>query len=416
MDLFKSMRRRNPRLIGAAAALHQRAEIPADCYVADLESIRANAALVKQAADRAGLTVYFEAKEVGRAPLICAELQAIGFDQAIAIDVEEAYALQRNGVRVGHVGHLGQIPTGEVHRIVTEVRPEVITVYSFEKAQQIASVAVAAGVEQQLLIRVNSADDVMIPVVFGGTPEPDALDLIARIDRLDGVSFGGLTTYPGVRFDLSRHEWVTTTNFETMVRVRDAVQAELGLAVGQINPAGNNCAGSLAMMAAHGATHCEPGQAFVGGLVANAFGDQPEVPAIAYVSEVTHFWRGTPYYYAPSMVANSTIGVWNDVYYDTLEASVSRTGSEPLGTLARTRPQTFAASDPTAWIYGALELGRGMTAQIGDTVVCGFRCQVYRSNGGRLAVVDGIQSGEPTLVALYDRNGSPVDDRPSALL
>ena len=416
MDLLASMCRRNPSLVRAAAALHQRAEIPADCYVADLESIRRNARLVKAAADDAGLKVYFEAKEVGRAPAICDALGEVGFDCAIAIDVEEAYTMHRNGVRVGHVGHLGQIPTGEIRRIVTELRPEVITVYSLEKAQQIAVAAAAAGLEQKLMIRVNGADDVTQPAVFGGTPEPEALELIARIDRLAGASFGGLTTYPGMRFSLSAQEWVPTTNFTTMLRVRDAIKAELGLDVEQVNPAGNNCAASLVTLAHMGATHCEPGQAFVGGLVANGFVDQPEVPAIAYVSEVTHFWAGKPYFYAPSMVANATIGVWNDVYYDTLAATVSRSGSDPLLGLARTRPQTFAASDPTAWIYGALDLSRGVSAEVGDTVVCGFRCQVYRSNGGRLAVVEGIQSGNPTLIEIYDRNGAPVDDRPSALV
>jgi predicted amino acid racemase len=413
MDLFRSMCRRNPRLVRAAATLHQRAEIPADCYVADLESIRANAVLVKRAAERAGLSVYFEAKEVGRAPVICRELQSLGFDRAIAIDIEEADTLHRNGFRVGHVGHLGQIPSGDVRRIVTEVRPDVITVYSYEKAAQIATVARGAGLHQRLLIRVNGDDDVISPVVSGGTPESDALALVGRIEALDGVSLAGLTTYPGMRFDLSRQEWVATTNFHTMLRVRQAIVQTLGVEVGQINPAGNNCAASLSAMAALGATHCEPGQAFVGGLVANGFTDQPEVPAIAYVSEVTHHWAGTPYFYAPSMVANATIGVWNDVYYDTLVASVSRPGSDPLSGLARTRPQHYAASDPTAWIYGALALGRGTTAAVGDSVVCGFRCQVYRSNGGRLAVVDGIQSGEPTVVALYDRNGQPVAERPS---
>jgi predicted amino acid racemase len=340
-------------------------------------------------------------------------LEALGFDQAIAIDIEEADTLHRHGVRVGHVGHLGQIPSGDIRRIVTEVRPEVITVYSYEKAQQIASVARGAGLNQKLLIRVNGDDDVMQPAVFGGTPEADALGLVARIMALDGASFAGLTTYPGMRFDLSRQDWVATTNFHTMLRVRDAIVETLALAVEQLNPAGNNCAASLPAMAALGATHCEPGQAFVGGLVANGFTDQPEVPAIAYVSEVTHHWAGAPYFYAPSMVANATIGVWNDVYYDTLVASVSRLGSDPLSGLARTRPQHYASSDPTAWIYGALTLGRGTTAAVGDSVVCGFRCQVYRSNGGRLAVVDGIQSGEPTLVALYDRNGQPVAERPN---
>jgi predicted amino acid racemase len=272
-------------------------------------------------------------------------------------------------------------------------------------------VATGAGVTQKVLIRVNGPEDILLPAVGGGTTEAEALDLIARIDSLDGLSFAGLTSYPGVRFDLTRIQRVRTTNFETMMRVREAVEEQLGLEVEHLNPPGNNCADSLDLLAEGGATHCEPGQAFVGRLVANGFTDQPEVPAIAYVSEVTHHWAGVPYYYAPSMVANDTIGIWHHTYYDILGASVSRTGVDPLDNLVRTHAQSFAASDPSAWIYGALQLGRRATAEVGETVVCGFRSQVYRSNGGRTAVVDGIQSGEPTVVGFYDRNGIRLADR-----
>lgn len=411
MDLFEPMCRRNPELVRAAATLHQEGVIPADCYVADLESIRRNAELVKQSAEKAGLEVYFELKEVARASAIYEVLEDLGFDKAIAIDIEEVYALERIGARVGHVGHLGQIPTWDVRHVVAEVRPDVVTVYSFEKAAQLSAAAISAGVTQKVLIRVNGPEDILTTAVAGGTPEAEALDLITRIDALDGLSFAGLTTYPGVRFELTQQRWVRTTNFETMMRVRDAVQEQLDLKVEHLNPAGNNCTASLDLLAEGGATHCEPGQAFVGGLVANGFTDQPEVPAIAYVSEVTHHWAGVPYYYAPSMVANTTIGIWHHTYYDTLGASVSRAGIDPLDNLVRTHAQSFAASDPSAWIYGALQLGRHATAAVGDTVVCGFRCQVYRSNGGRLAVVDGTQTGEPRLVGLYDRNGIRLADR-----
>jgi predicted amino acid racemase len=411
VDLFESMCRRNPELVRAAATLHQEGAIQADCYVADLESIRRNAELVKRSAEKAGLRVYFEAKEVGRARAIYEALANLGFDKAIAIDIEEVYALERIGARVGHVGHLAQIPTSDVRHVVAEVRPEVFTVYSYEKAAQVAAAARDAGLTQKVLIRANGAKDIFSPAVAGGTPEAEALDLIDRIEALDGLSFAGLTTYPGVRFDLARRQWVRTTNFETMMRVRDAVEKRLDREVEQLNASGNNCADSFELLAKGGATHCEPGQAFVGGLVANGFTDQPEVPAIAYVSEVTHHWAGVPYYYAPSMVANNTIGIWHHTHYDTLGASVSRPGVDPLENLARTYPQSFAASDPTAWIYGALQLGRDSTAAVGDTVVCGFRCQVYRSNGGRLAVVDGIQTGSPTIVGLYDRTGNRLADR-----
>jgi predicted amino acid racemase len=270
---------------------------------------------------------------------------------------------------------------------------------------------------------VNGPDDADPLSIAGGTPEHEALDLVERIEQLDGVTFAGVTTYPGVRFDLRRGEWVTTPNFETMIRFASKVKERLGLDVEHINPAGNNCVESISLIAAAGATYCEPGQAFVGGLVANAFSDQPEVPAIAYVTEVSHIIGTVPYVYAASMVANNTIGIWNPLYYDALGASLSRLGVEPLELRVRSHPQRFPASDPTAFMYNSIQPCSGVEARVGDTVIFGFRTQLYRANGGRLAVVEGIHRGEVHVLGFSDRNGvalagrsgAPEPDQQSAL-
>jgi hypothetical protein len=148
----------------------------------------------------------------------------------------------------------------------------------------------------------------------------------------------------------------------------------------------------------------------VGGLSANAFVDQPELPALAYVTEVSHVLGGTQYVYASSMVANATIGIWDGLQYDTLGAGISRNGSDPLETPARGRPQVFPHSDPTYFAYSPIQTMSGAAATVGDTVVFGFRTQLYRSNGGKLVVVDGIREGSPRVVGYYDRNGIELAD------
>ena len=49
------LRRRNPRLVEAAIALHQAGEIPANAYVLDLDTVEENARLFKREADAHGL-------------------------------------------------------------------------------------------------------------------------------------------------------------------------------------------------------------------------------------------------------------------------------------------------------------------------------------------------------------------------
>jgi predicted amino acid racemase len=413
VDLFEQMARRNPELVTAAADLHRRGVVPPDCYVADVDTIEANARLLYDALTAARLEFYFEAKQFGRCPPLCSMLQDIGFTRALAIDIEELYALERNGVAVGHAGHLGQIPAGDVAHVVGRTRPDVITVYSREKALEIAVAARAAGVVQRLTLRVNGPDDLVPVSIAGGLGEDEALALARDLQGVEGVALAGFTTYPVVRFDLALGDWVATENLATMLRMRGRMRDELGLELDHVNAAGNVCARTIGLIAEAGATHCEPGQAFVGGLVANGFRDEPEIPAMAYVSEVSHVVGGTAYIYAPSMVANNTIGIWNPLRYNMLSGALSRDGADPLDVRIQARPQHFEASDPTAFMFNAIHPRGGAEARVSDTVVFGFRTQLYRTNGARLAAVAGIQRGEPRVLGFFDRNGNHVDGRPA---
>jgi predicted amino acid racemase len=406
VDLFASLARRNPALIEAAAILHREGGIPPDCYVVDLDRIAANCRLLRAALADTGLGTFFEAKQFGRCPPICATVRENGFDRALAIDTEELYALERQGIPIGHAGHLGQIPAADVEHVVTSTRPDYVTVFSLDKCRQIARVAERHGLLQAIVLRVDGPSDIVARSLAGGVPESDAVRVIADIGRLDGVRFAGFTTYPAIRFDLRRQCWVTTSNFETMTRLADRVQGELGLEVEQINAAGNICAASVGLIAGK-ATHCEPGQAFVGGLVANAFVDQAEVPAMAYVTEVSHVVGGVPYVFASSWLANNTVGIWNHLEYDALSGTIpgaDGAGGRPVAA----KPQHFAASDPTAFMYNAIRPLDGRDTNVGDTVVFGFRSQLYRANGALVAVVEGLGDGAPRLRGLFDRNGNAV--------
>jgi predicted amino acid racemase len=117
--------------------LHQRGEVPTNTYVVDLDAVKLNARTIADAARSADINNYFMTKQFGRNPLISKAIMDAGIQSAAAIDIEETKALHRNGVKVDHVGHLVQIPKADVYFVVREVCPEIITVYSYEKARRL---------------------------------------------------------------------------------------------------------------------------------------------------------------------------------------------------------------------------------------------------------------------------------------
>ena len=107
------LRRRNPRFLRAAASLHAQGVLPANSYALDLDAIKANARAIGQEAAKHSLTVFAMTKQLGRNPRFCAAVQAGGIDAAVAVDMADARAVRAAGLRLGHLGHLVQVPAHE---------------------------------------------------------------------------------------------------------------------------------------------------------------------------------------------------------------------------------------------------------------------------------------------------------------
>ena len=135
------LRRRNPALVEAAIALHQAGRIPANCYVLDLDAVADNARAFRQRADALGLTVFAMTKQVGRNSGFCRALGRGGIDRAVAVDMACARALRAAGMRVGHLGHLVQVPHFEADAAARDIAPDYWTVFSGAKASEAADAA-----------------------------------------------------------------------------------------------------------------------------------------------------------------------------------------------------------------------------------------------------------------------------------
>ena len=129
------IRRRNPRLIEAAIALHQRGELPANAYVIDLDAVENNARAISAKANSLSLTVMAMTKQMGRNESFCRAVMRGGIKRSVAVDMECALATKRAGMELGHIGHLVQIPKWEADSAAS-LSPTCWTVFNLEKRRR----------------------------------------------------------------------------------------------------------------------------------------------------------------------------------------------------------------------------------------------------------------------------------------
>ncbi len=384
-------RRRNPELIDAAVALHRSGAVPSNSYVIDVDQVRANAATVSAAARSHGLVPYQMTKQFGRNPVVARAVQEAGIDGVVAVDFEEARLLHREGLRMGHLGHLVQVPAREVG-LALSMAPDFITVFGFEQAHRISAVAQDLGRVQPLHLRVAAAGDTFYPAQRGGVAADDAVEVATRIEALPGVTVAGVTSFPVVLWSDEAGAFLPTQNLSTLGQVSAAIN-HAGLHAPVINAPSGCCSATFGMKAAAGATHVEPGSCLTGQTPLHAVNDEPELPAMIYVSEVSHVTRDGVYGIAGGLYPRCR----------SRTALINReAGAEPLVAAVELDP-----ADAIDY-YGTLHVEDQSKVRVGDTIVYAFRAQVFVSRCF-VAVVRNVRS-DPAVVGVFGRGGFGLTD------
>jgi predicted amino acid racemase len=383
-------RRRNPALIDAAVRLHQAGAIPSNCYVIDIDTVAANAGRVAQAGADHGLALFQMTKQFGRNPLVAWAVADAGIERAVAVDFEEARVLHAAGIQIGHLGHLVQVPAREVARSVS-MRPDYMTVFGLPQAERISAAASAAGRVQRLLIRVIRDGDTYYPAQRGGVPIEQLANTAKAIDSLPNVEVAGATSFPCVLWDEPSGKLRPTPNLSTARAATELMRAS-GLDAPEVNAPSASCLATFGMLAENGATQAEPGSCLTGQTPLHAVTDQPERPAMIYVTEVTHTTREACYtlgggFYPRSRARRAL------VYSDS--------DREPV--LADVELDPADAID----YYGTLHPAASRAVDVGNTVVYAFRAQVFVSRCF-VAVIRDVATS-PEVLGLFDRNGFPLD-------
>jgi predicted amino acid racemase len=374
-------KRRNPKLIQSGVILHQSGQIPPNTYVIDLDILGENVEALARTANEHSFELYFMSKQLGRLPFIGRFIAEHGIQKAVAVEFDEAKTLAEGGVEIGNVGHLVQ-PGKNQWPEVLSWKPEVVTLFSYERAQQLSKAAVQSRIVQDVLLRVYADGDFIYPGQEGGFPLDSLDEELTKLAGLPGINLAGITTFPNFQFSEDRLGMKPTPNFQTLLQAKKVLE-ERGMEVKQVNgPSATSCE-TIPLLADKGVTHGEPGHALTGTTPLHAYRDLAEKPAIIYVTEVSH--QDKDHYY-----------VIGGGYYGRSHLTGCLVGNAESDILDQYVPAAEPAPEAIDY-YGAIEKPKDFRIAEGDTAIFSFRTQVFVTRA-HIALVKGIQSGQPELV------------------
>ena len=390
------LRRRNPRLVETAIALHQSGRIPANAYVLDLDAVEENARIFKREADAHGLSVFAMTKQVGRNSGFCRALLRAGIDRAVAVDMACARPCHAAGLGIGHLGHLVQVPRFETEAAARELSPDFWTVFNETKALEAARAAARSGRTQNLLARIQAEGDIFYRGHEGGFGAGAVAGAADEIDAMDGARFAGITTFPALLFDHRTGKVEPTPNLATLGRALEAL-SKAGRKDVEVNAPGTTSSVVLKALADAGATQCEPGNGLHGTTPLHAVEDLPELPAMVYVTEVSHLHGGRAYAFGGGLYIDP---VFPDY---TVRAIVADSPTVDAPALAEVEMPALGAID----YYAMIDAGGLVRPRVGDTVVFGFRAQAFVTRAYVVGVTGIRGGGEPEVETIENGFGRP---------
>lgn len=377
---------RNKELVQASFNLHREGLILPDTYVIDLDTLIENAKKIKEEADRYGIKLYFMTKQLGRNPIISKELIKLGYEGAVVVDFKEAEVMIKNNIKIGHIGHLVQIPKNLIEKVV-RFKPDYITVYSIEKAKEINEVCEKLGVKQKIMLRVLGDNDDLYSGQYGGFKLDELKVIIKELIKLKNLNIAGLTSFPCFLYSNDSNDIERTKNIDTLKQAKDIIENNFDLKIEQLNMPSATCVNSIKKIYEEGGNYGEPGHGLIGTTPYHKNNNGEEIPAIVYVTEVSHNFLDKAYcygggHYRRSHMENALVG-------ENIDNSK----------IIKVIPPTDESID-----YH-FELSEN--CKVSDTVIMSFRTQIFVTRS-KVALVSGIHKGKPKIVGIYDAQGVEV--------
>lgn len=374
----------NPALIQYALELHQNGSISPNTYVIDLDTIKKNSKILSTEARKQDIELFFMTKQIGRNPLIAQAIVESGIEKAVAVDPWEAISLSQYGIKIGHVGHLVQIPKQMIAKVLA-LNPDYVTVFSYENAKNINEAASKMNKKQKVFLRIATKEDYIYNGQEGGFTFEQLKQQIENLEQLSDIEIAGLTSFPCVLIEKDGAK--TTPNVASM-HIAKVFLEERGHRNLEMNMPSATSTDTLHLLKQNGATQGEPGHALTGTTPLHAVKVLQEKPAMIYVSEVSHFYEDKAYVFGGGFYPRSR-----------MEGALVGTNKDDL------KKVPIIENDPTNIdYYGTLYTNK---VQIGDTVIYAFRTQIFVTNA-QVAVVQNLEMN-PKLLGIFDSMGHKID-------
>ena len=389
------LRARNPDLIDYGIFLLEHGLIEPDSYVLDLDSITNNANRLGELSVKNNLNLYFMTKQLGRNPEVARRVleagspnslnrsgeKASGFTGIVAVDFREARHLHSAGLQVRHIGHLCQVPR-YAWDAALDMKPDVITLYSQEKAAELSAAAERRGIVQNILMRIRDEGDIFYQSQEGGFPLKTLTESLDILEKLKGIRVAGLTSFPCFLYDADQKKALPAPNAYTLRRGAELLR-ERGIPCSQLNMPSCNSLATIPLAAELGATHLEPGHSLIGTNPDNFDETEPLTPAILYMSEVSHNIDGRSCcfgggYYRRGNIRNALV----KTSFGLEETEVSTPSLEAI--------------DYHLELSGLFPPG--------SPVCMAFRTQIFVTRS-HVALVEGLSRSRPALLGIWDSHG-----------
>jgi predicted amino acid racemase len=245
------------------------------------------------------------------------------------------------------------------------------------------------------MARVQTEGDIFYRGHEGGFPAEEAVRIAQTLDAMPGLQFAGITSFPALLYDHETRKVRPTPNLATLARTADALR-KAGHSRLEINAPGTTSRVTLAALAEAGATQVEPGNGLHGTTPLHAVEDLPEIPAVLYLTEVSHLHAGRAYCFGG--------GLYIDPVFPSYDVK-ALVGPEP--TVEAEALRSVEIPPPSAIdYYGMIDASGAAALATGDTVVFGFRGQAFVTRAYCVGV-RGIRNGSPQVECVENAFGEP---------
>lgn len=376
-----SLEKYNPKLIEYAVKLHKNGKILPDTYVIDLEAIKNNTKKMVQVAKENDVEMLYMTKQFGRNPVIAKAIEKAGMQSAVVVDYREAEVFMHNNLHIGNVGNLVQMPRHFVKKVLA-YGTKYVTVYSLSNLQYINQVAEELDIRQKVLLKIIGNNDELYPGQVGGLTIEEFDKNFAQITKLQNIELVGITCFPALLFNDKSEQIEPTSNIKTVEEVKKIFKNhDYPLKVVSLPSA--TCSASIPLIKKLGGNEGEPGHGLSGTTPLHAITKQPEIPAYCYVSEISHNFKDRGYFYGGGYYRRGHLS--HALIFD---------GEQKY------KSTVLPFDDGNIDYY--LELSSSYPE--GSTVITDFRTQIFVTRSV-IAIADGVQSGNPTLLGFYDSQG-----------